>query len=79
MYTAKFSDSFFSSDSMDGSVENDSSFVLPLAADVLLVQPCGLRIIHHNVQGLLSKAMEIQQWHEDDVVSSNLSVLVRHG
>ena len=67
-----FSDSFFSSDSMDESVENDSSFVLPLAADALLVQPCGLRIIYHNVQGLLSKAMEIQQWLEDCVVSPNI-------
>ena len=67
-----FSDSFFSSDSIDGSVENDSLFVLPLAADALLVQPCGLRIIHHNVQDLLSKAMETEQWLEDGVVSQNI-------
>ena len=39
-----FLESFLSSDSMDGDVEDDSSFILSLAADLLSVKPYGLRI-----------------------------------
>ena len=39
-----FLESFLSSDSTDGDVEDDSSFILSLAADLLSVQPYRLRI-----------------------------------
>ena len=56
---------------MDASINVDSSVVsdsdlsqhdLPFVSDVLSVPSCGVRLIHHNVQGLLSKMPEITQW-----------------
>ena len=55
----------------DASVDEDSSDIsdldlsqhdLPFISDVVSVSSSGVRLIHHNVQGLLSKMPEITQW-----------------
>ena len=56
---------------MDASINVDSSAVsdsdlsqydFPFISDVVSVSSNGVRLLHHNVQGLLSKMPEITQW-----------------
>ena len=56
---------------MDASINVDSSAVsdsdlsqydFPFVSDVVSVSSNGVRLLHHNVQGLLSKMPEITQW-----------------
>jgi len=53
---------------MDTSINEDSSVTdsfqhdLPFVNDVVSISSDGVRLIHHNVQGLLSKMPEITQW-----------------
>ena len=45
---------------------NDSDTVetLPIIADVLCSNVTGVRLVHHNIQGLLSKSIDIHEWLE---------------
>ena len=53
---------------MDASINEDSSVTdlsqhdLPSVNDVVSIPSDGVRLIHHNIQGLLSKMPEITQW-----------------
>ena len=58
--------------SASGSVENDLSLLSLLISDVISVQLCRLEIIHYSVQGLLSKAFELQEWLDNGVVFSKI-------
>jgi len=55
-----------STDSVDST--SDSSIVgLPLVSDLLGVMSSKLRIVHHNVQGLQSKWLEVADWFQVSV------------
>ena len=61
-------DSSVSSISSDDNVDHD----LLLISDVLSTPPVRLRIVHHNVQGLLSKWTDLQGWLSDAAPSGEI-------
>ena len=52
---------------------------LPLASDVLHTPPVKLRVVHHNVWGLLSKWTDLQEWHSSSTSFAGIFVLVKYG
>ena len=61
-------DSSVSSISSDDNVDRD----LLLISDVLSTPPVRLRVVHHNVQGLLSKWTDLQGWLSDAAPSGGI-------
>ena len=53
---------------------NDSDTVetLPIITDVLCGNVTGVRLVHHNIQGLLSKSIDIHEWLEACVHSASV-------
>ena len=65
--------------SSDLDVESSDSSVetFPIISDVLDDRSYGVRIIHHNIQGLLSKSTDVCQWLSTCVDSASI-IVTRH-
>ena len=45
---------------------------LPIVSDMLSILPPGVGVIHHNVQGLVSKIVDVEQWVGDCVNTASV-------
>jgi len=55
------------------------SELLPLLSDVLQESFSGIRIVHHNIQGLLSKSTDLCVWLGSCVQSASVFVFLKPG
>ena len=54
---------------------NDKNSILLVLKD----NPSGVRIVHHNIQGLCSKFDELSLWFSNRVKTATIFALLKHG
>ena len=57
---------------LPNSSDSDTVETLPTINDVLCNSATGVRLVHHNVQGLLSKSIDIREWLEACIDSASV-------